>query len=368
MQREAEPGAAGARALHLLADHQVVAEVVDPAAAVLLVGESPTSSRNSSWLSSNRLRRTAVDRSPSPPGQGRTGCGTGPVIAGYGLSTSLTEIAGGPRWAKPGLDQIRGVRQARPGGPYSLPRSKSKDARCWTRPDGVRPARLHGPPSGGGPPVGHPRPTVYELFGRQDQLFAAVVDDSAERIVGRPVRQLRRVGGWELAEASCATTSPRCSSCSSGTASGDRAAQRRAGGDRPADARARPRCARRCCRRSPSSPGPFGGAPRPRHRRSAEIMALIFFRMAEALAVRRISEPGVGPRGVHRPAHPVHVGGHQPPLAAVAGRADRRGPAHRAPDAETPDPDEEGRPAPATRPSRGPRTRLPTVLRRAVAA
>ena len=29
-----------------------------------------------------------------------------------------------------------------------------------------------------------PRPTVYELFGSKDELFAAVVDDAAERVVG----------------------------------------------------------------------------------------------------------------------------------------------------------------------------------------
>jgi AcrR family transcriptional regulator len=32
---------------------------------------------------------------------------------------------------------------------------------------------------------GTPRPTVYELFGGKDELFAAVVDDSAERVVAR---------------------------------------------------------------------------------------------------------------------------------------------------------------------------------------
>jgi AcrR family transcriptional regulator len=32
---------------------------------------------------------------------------------------------------------------------------------------------------------GTPRPTVYELFGSKDELFAAVVDDSADRVVVR---------------------------------------------------------------------------------------------------------------------------------------------------------------------------------------
>jgi len=32
---------------------------------------------------------------------------------------------------------------------------------------------------------GTPRPTVYELFGGKDELFAAVVDESAERVVAR---------------------------------------------------------------------------------------------------------------------------------------------------------------------------------------
>ena len=40
VQRQAEPGAADAGGLHLLVDHEVVAEVVDAAAAVLL-GDRP---------------------------------------------------------------------------------------------------------------------------------------------------------------------------------------------------------------------------------------------------------------------------------------------------------------------------------------
>jgi AcrR family transcriptional regulator len=47
---------------------------------------------------------------------------------------------------------------------------------------------------------GTPRPTVYELFGSKDELFAAVVDDSAERVVARLSASFTESDGWELAD------------------------------------------------------------------------------------------------------------------------------------------------------------------------
>jgi AcrR family transcriptional regulator len=47
---------------------------------------------------------------------------------------------------------------------------------------------------------GTPRPTVYELFGSKDDLFAAVVDDSAERVVARLSASFTESDRWELAD------------------------------------------------------------------------------------------------------------------------------------------------------------------------
>jgi AcrR family transcriptional regulator len=44
---------------------------------------------------------------------------------------------------------------------------------------------------------GTPRPTVYELFGTKEELFAAVVDDSADRVVARLSASFTESEGWE---------------------------------------------------------------------------------------------------------------------------------------------------------------------------
>jgi AcrR family transcriptional regulator len=43
---------------------------------------------------------------------------------------------------------------------------------------------------------GTPRPTVYELFGTKDDLFAAVVDDAADRVVARLSASFIESAGW----------------------------------------------------------------------------------------------------------------------------------------------------------------------------
>jgi AcrR family transcriptional regulator len=45
---------------------------------------------------------------------------------------------------------------------------------------------------------GTPRPTVYELFGSKDELFVAVVDDSADRVVARLSASFTESDGWDL--------------------------------------------------------------------------------------------------------------------------------------------------------------------------
>ena len=62
---------------------------------------------------------------------------------------------------------------------------------------------------------------------------------------------------------------------------------------------------------------------------SAEIMALIFFRMAEALAIRQTSDPGWDREAFIDLLTAVHARRDQPPVGARPGRADRRRPADR---------------------------------------
>jgi AcrR family transcriptional regulator len=45
---------------------------------------------------------------------------------------------------------------------------------------------------------GTPRPTVYELFGSKDDLFRAVMDDAADRVVSRLSASFTESEGWDL--------------------------------------------------------------------------------------------------------------------------------------------------------------------------
>ena len=173
---------------------------------------------------------------------------------------------------------------------------------------------------------GTPRPTVYELFGSKDELFAAVVDDSAERVVARLSASFTESDGWELADfvrhnfAAVFELFEQDRDAVTVLLNAEQGAV-----DRPAAALGDVR--RRVLHDVAEFTRSRWDALGVDIGEAGEIMAVMFFRMAEGLAMRQADEPGWSRDGVHRPAHRVHVGGHRAPVAAVAGRAGGRGPA-----------------------------------------
>ena len=138
---------------------------------------------------------------------------------------------------------------------------------------------------------GTPRPTVYELFGTKDDLFVVVVDDAAERVVSRLSESFGESEEFSLEAfvrhnfAAVFDLFERDRDAVMVLLNAEQGVV-----DRPTSAPAdmRTQVLQQVSEFTRSRWGALGldvGA-------SAEIMALIFFRMAESLAVRRISDPG----------------------------------------------------------------------------
>jgi AcrR family transcriptional regulator len=138
---------------------------------------------------------------------------------------------------------------------------------------------------------GTPRPTVYELFGTKDDLFVVVVDDAAQRVVTRLSASFR-----ESEEFSIEAFVRHNFAAVFDLFEEDRdavmvllnAEQGVVDRPTPAPAEMRTQVLQEVAEFTRSRWGDLGldvGA-------TAEIMALIFFRMAEALAIRQTSEPG----------------------------------------------------------------------------
>jgi AcrR family transcriptional regulator len=211
------------------------------------------------------------------------------------LPTSLTEIVGAfrmsestaPSGSTPPVRAKRG-----PGRPRALPveeqRRKVLDAaRSVFAQNGFHGATIEAVAR----LSGTPRPTVYELFGTKDDLFVVVVDDAAERVV----RRLSASFG-ESEEFSLEAFVRHNFAAVFDLFEHDRdavmvllnAEQGVIDRPTPAPAEMRRQVLQEVAEFTRSRWGLQGldvGA-------SAEIMALIFFRMAESLAVREISEPG----------------------------------------------------------------------------
>jgi AcrR family transcriptional regulator len=138
---------------------------------------------------------------------------------------------------------------------------------------------------------GTPRPTVYELFGTKDDLFAAVVDDAADRVVARLSASFTESAGWgttDFVRHNFAAVFDLFEQ--------DRDAVRvllnaeQGSVDRPTSAPAdvRRRVLQEVAEFTRSRWDYLGVDVGD----AAEIMALMFFRMAEGLAMRQADDPG----------------------------------------------------------------------------
>ena len=212
-----------------------------------------------------------------------------------GLPTSLTEIVGAFRMsestARSDPTPPRPARRG-PGRPRALPVEEQRRqvldaARTVFAQHGFHGATIEAVAR----LSGTPRPTVYELFGTKDDLFVVVVDDAAERVVSRLSESF-----GESEEFSLEAFVRHNFAAVFDLFEQDRDAvmvllnAEQGVVDRPTSAPAdmRTQVLQQVSEFTRSRWGVLGldvGA-------SAEIMALIFFRMAESLAVRRISDPG----------------------------------------------------------------------------
>ena len=138
---------------------------------------------------------------------------------------------------------------------------------------------------------GTPRPTVYELFGTKEDLFVVVVADAAERVVTRLSASFRESEDFSLeafVRHNFAAVFDLFEQDRDAVMVLLNAEQGVIDRPTPAPAEMRTRVLQEVAEFTRSRWGALGldvGA-------SAEIMALIFFRMAEALAIRQTSDPG----------------------------------------------------------------------------
>lgn len=136
-----------------------------------------------------------------------------------------------------------------------------------------------------------PRPTVYEIFGGKDELYTAVVDDAAERVVRRLSASFTESGDYSLEDfvrhnfAAVFDLFEQDRDAVTVLLSAERGSV-----DRPTTAPATVRThvlheiSEFTRSRWEALGVDIGGA--------AEIMALMFFRMAEGLAIRQADDPG----------------------------------------------------------------------------
>jgi AcrR family transcriptional regulator len=136
-----------------------------------------------------------------------------------------------------------------------------------------------------------PRPTVYELFGTKDDLFVVVVDDAAQRVVTRLSASFRESEGFPVqafVRHNFAAVFDLFEDDRDAVMVLLNAEQGVVDRPTPAPAEVRRQVLQEVAEFTRSRWGVLGldvGA-------SAEIMAMIFFRMAETLALRHVSEPG----------------------------------------------------------------------------
>jgi len=137
---------------------------------------------------------------------------------------------------------------------------------------------------------GTPRPTVYELFGTKDDLFVLVVDEAAERVVARLSASFGESEAFSL-EAFVRHNFAAVFDLFEQDRDAVKVLLNAEKGvvDRPtpAPAEMRTRVLQEVAEFTRSRWAELGldvGA-------SAEIMAVIFFRMAEGLAIRQVSDP-----------------------------------------------------------------------------
>lgn len=137
---------------------------------------------------------------------------------------------------------------------------------------------------------GTPRPTVYELFGSKDDLFAAVIDDSADRVVARLSHSFTESASFDLEQfvrhnfAAVFDLFDDDNDAVMVLLNAEQGAV-----DRPTTApdKVRRRVLQEISEFTRSRWEELGvhvGG-------SAEIMAIIFFRMAEGLAIRQAGDP-----------------------------------------------------------------------------
>jgi AcrR family transcriptional regulator len=137
---------------------------------------------------------------------------------------------------------------------------------------------------------GTPRPTVYELFGTKDELFEVVVADAGERVVARLSSSFRASEDFGLEAfvrhnyAAVFDLFERDRDAVMVLLNAEQGVVDR---PTPAPADVRTRVLREIAEFTRSRWEALGVDVGD----SAELMALVFFRMAEALAVRQISDP-----------------------------------------------------------------------------
>jgi AcrR family transcriptional regulator len=221
-------------------------------------------------------------------------------VAGHGvelqlrLSTSLTEIVGAFRMSETTARPDPPPQPAKrgPGRPRALPleeqrRKVLEAARTVFAQHGFHGATIEAVAR----LSGTPRPTVYELFGTKDDLFVVVVDDAAQRVVTRLSASFRESEEFPVhafVRHNFAAVFDLFEQDRDAVMVLLNAEQGVVDRPTPAPAEVRSRVLQEVAEFTRSRWGALGldvGA-------SAEIMAMIFFRMAEALAVRQVSEPG----------------------------------------------------------------------------
>ena len=138
---------------------------------------------------------------------------------------------------------------------------------------------------------GTPRPTVYELFGTKDELFDVVLADAAERVVARlsaSFDESAEFGLEQFVRHNFAAVFDLFEHDRDAVVVLLNAEQGVVDRPTPAPADVRSRVLHEIAGFTRSRWEALGVEVG----ESAEIMALIFFRMAEALAVRQTSDPG----------------------------------------------------------------------------
>ena len=136
-----------------------------------------------------------------------------------------------------------------------------------------------------------PRPTVYEIFGSKDELFAALVDDAAERVIARLSASFTESADYSVEDFvrhNFAAVFDLFEQDRDAVTVLLNAEQGSVDRPTPAPATVRTRVLQEISEFTRSRWEALGVDIGD----SAEIMALMFFRMAEGLAIRQADDPG----------------------------------------------------------------------------